>query len=47
MTNRRDFLKSTGALAVVSSMPVAALGGDTTRLSTRLIPGTNSDSTRQ
>lgn len=41
MTNRREFLKSTGAFAVAASVPATVYGGDAPRLSTRLIPGTD------
>jgi len=41
MPNRREFLKTTGALALGSSLPLAALSSDLPRLKTRLIPGTD------
>jgi len=41
MTSRREFLKSTGALAVASSMPVVAEGDGVPKLDTRPIPGTD------
>ena len=41
MPNRREFLKSTGALALGSSMPLVALSSDLPPLHTRLIPGTD------
>jgi len=41
MTSRREFLKSTGALAVASSIPVVAGGDGVPKLDTRPIPGTD------
>lgn len=41
MTSRREFLKSTGALAVASSMPALTTGSGVPQLDTRLIPGTD------
>ena len=40
MTSRRDFLKSTGAVAVSTAMPALALGHDKLEVHARLIPGT-------
>lgn len=40
MTSRRDFLKSTGAVAVSTAMPALALGHDKLEVHTRPIPGT-------
>jgi aryl-alcohol dehydrogenase-like predicted oxidoreductase len=40
MTSRRDFLKSTGAVAVSSALPALTLGHDKLEVHTRPIPGT-------
>ena len=40
MTNRRDFLKSTGAVALSTAMPALALAHDKLEVHSRPIPGT-------
>ena len=40
MTNRRDFLKSTGAVALGAAMPAMAIGHDKLEIHSRPIPGT-------
>ena len=41
MTNRREFLQATGAMALLSSLPTAVVAGDQPQIDTRLIPGSD------
>lgn len=41
MISRREFLESTGAVAVASSMPAIVMGGDMPQIGSRPIPGTD------
>ncbi|NCF25488.1 MAG: twin-arginine translocation signal domain-containing protein [Gammaproteobacteria bacterium] len=43
MTNRRDFLKSTGAAALGAAMPAIAFGHDKLEIHSRPIPGTGEE----
>ena len=43
MTNRRDFLKSTAAVALATSAPVRAFGHDKLEIHSRPIPGTGEE----